>query len=406
LLFDRRNENLIELGLACYGANTDVLANLYARARENTDNPTERYHRKGLRIAILGNQSVQGYHFPIRVIGPDGTERVLLEADKDELEALICNPTISEDLLEALYERKKLFSRLPDDRWRLLVDLSIKNERLITEKEHIDSPDVELFRVHRSIFKLLEIAPVTMEWLHTLYHLHDHLSSKTSLHSPERIDHVLSRWNTVSDNGYGEPFKGYFTGLSLKDEFRCLLASIYGRGLGKNQIHGSLSASDVALRCAYYGRGDITIEEMTNGYDRDRGAYIFSVLQNGLYSSIDRLKVFEDQLWDWCCSKNAVGLSNPTRLYLEHCKQFRKKWPNYSPGPPISEGYRDILELKPTTNDEIDALQHKVEAIEQKVDVVSSLVNELTSIVKLFRFLVLLAMGVGAWLLARHYGAI
>ena len=106
--------------------------------------------------------------------------------------------------------------------------------------------------IHNAIFTLLEIAPVNMNWLRDLYHLLDNLAPQR-VATPEKIDHVLARWSTLDDRtSDGKVNEGYVTSLPLKDEFRCLVAALYGRG------HGSPRAKDVALRCAYYGKGDIT----------------------------------------------------------------------------------------------------------------------------------------------------
>jgi hypothetical protein len=49
-------------------------------------------------------------------------------------------------------------------------------------------------------------------------------------HSPEEIAHVLDRWSKVEPKNYkGEDEEGLFTHLSLRDELRCLIASLYSR---------------------------------------------------------------------------------------------------------------------------------------------------------------------------------
>jgi hypothetical protein len=72
----------------------------------------------------------------------------------------------------------------------------------------------------------------------------------------------------------GKPSQGFRTSLSFKDEFRCLVAALYG------QASSSLTAKDVALRCAYYGKGHITAKEMQAGFKRDEDAFTFAALFN------------------------------------------------------------------------------------------------------------------------------
>jgi hypothetical protein len=195
--------------------------------------------------------------------------------------ALIRNPSIDDGLLEALYQRTEAFTQMPEERWCDLVSLSSENERLVTEKHYHDSPDLGFMGIQRAIFRLLEIAPVTIKWVWVLYRLLDKLAPQ-EVATPEKIDHVLARWATLDDRSDGEVIEGHHTGLSIKDEFRCLIAALYGRGFVNNAfvVHGSPSAKDVAVRCAYYGRGDITANEMKAGYKRDKEAFVFAVLFN------------------------------------------------------------------------------------------------------------------------------
>jgi hypothetical protein len=72
--------------------------------------------------------------------------------------------------------------------------------------------------------------------------------------APDKIEDVLERWGSVVVNDYKEnPAEGLFTSAPLRDEFRCVIAALYGRAFidNKSVILGSANATDVALRCAY-----------------------------------------------------------------------------------------------------------------------------------------------------------
>jgi hypothetical protein len=74
-----------------------------------------------------------------------------------------------------------------------------------------------------------------------------------------------------------EPFEdysleGYSTNLGSKDEFRCLIAALYGQDFGR------ATASDIALRCAFYGNAKLTKKDMKAGSKRDWSAYRFAVV--------------------------------------------------------------------------------------------------------------------------------
>ena len=141
----------------------------------------------------------------------------------------------------------------------------------------------------------------------------------------ERINHVLDRWGDVeSTNHRGEPMQGLWTSLTKVDEFRCLIAALYGqksseaeRRLGRgltslisdratapsraaakreSVILGDPGANDIALRCIYYGNARLTEKEMQAGHGHDGDAFSFAMLlnQNVYYSSRMR-NIFEDK---------------------------------------------------------------------------------------------------------------
>ena len=162
---------------------------------------------------------------------PTNPGRFRLAAGEDaEAEALICNPSVSDKLLEELYGRTGAFATLAEERWRNLIYLSRKNERLVTEEDSHDMPDMGHYRIHHAIFRLLEIAPVHSYWLIVLYGLLDQLDFQ-HVANPEAIEAVLSRWAKLDDND-----GGYFTSLSLKDEFRCLHRSLVWPHLLRQQV--------------------------------------------------------------------------------------------------------------------------------------------------------------------------
>lgn len=140
-----------------------------------------------------------------------------------------------------------MFAQMSVEQWTRVVSLSIKNERLITEEEYPDSPDLGFMHIQDAIFRLLEIAPVHVAWVRLLYDLLDNLNYQ-KVETPKNIDHVLARWAALDDrDSDGKPHEGYFTSLPLKDEFRCFVAALYGRGYVSNRwtpsaalLHGDL----------------------------------------------------------------------------------------------------------------------------------------------------------------------
>jgi hypothetical protein len=119
---------------------------------------------------------------------------------------------------------------------------------------------------------------------------------------PETIEPVLSRWAKLDDKFDGKPSEGYFTSLSIKDEFRCLIAALYGTTWSNSRltVQGSPSAKDVAMRCACYGNAQLSERQMKAGYHRDGGEYLFATIYNkNLFSNSKLRKLFEEEQLGW-----------------------------------------------------------------------------------------------------------
>jgi hypothetical protein len=132
-------------------------------------------------------------YFPDDLIGPEETRRVLFEANDIELTALLQNPKVSDRLLEELFQRNGAFEKMPEERHLKLIYLSASNTRLVTQEDTDDSPDMGHYGIQKSIFGLIQTAPVNYRWLRALYHLLDKLDFQ-QVHHPERVDQVLARW--------------------------------------------------------------------------------------------------------------------------------------------------------------------------------------------------------------------
>ena len=84
----KRNQPLINLGLASYGANKDVFAALYKHALEPPKNEADAKYKEGLRVGCLSNTTLPAahilFHFPQDVIGPQETWQVLSQGSDAE----------------------------------------------------------------------------------------------------------------------------------------------------------------------------------------------------------------------------------------------------------------------------------------------------------------------------------
>lgn len=370
-----RKEPLINLGLACYGTNKDIFKALYKLALAEPRDAADARYRRGLRIGCLSNSSVPAAHlvfdFPRELIGEAEFQRMLTNGDSAEVEALLCNPQLSDEMLRDLYRHAGVFAALPEGRWCELVNLSRNNERLGRKEDTDDMPDVGHYRIHGAIFRLLEIAPLEIHWLRVLYRLLDQLDFQHVEH-PETLDNVLPRWTQLDDKGHDDkPIEGYYTSLSLKDEFRCLVASLYGRKWSNDKftVQGSLTARDVAMRCAYYGNADLSEKELRAGYNRDRGAFVFSVMNNvNLFCSDSLRKSFEeDILYD-----------RITPRYLRRFELAKKERPDIE-----SFFSREFLEKSASNREDarIENLKTAVKGVERRLTAIGERQRNLQQLV-------------------------
>jgi hypothetical protein len=357
-----RNDPLINIGLACYCTNKNVFTSLYKHSQEAPHDENDAIYKRNLRLGCLSNQTITAarlfFDFPRDVAGEQEILRILSESEPLELEALVSNPTVSDKLLEEIFSLTGLMKRLSEDRRHAAVIYAARNERISTNKEDYDSPDMGHYGIHKAIFRLLEIAPVEPRWFWVVYDLLGRLDP-SQVHSPERIDHILERWKALklSSRKEGEEMEGNFTHLPMTEELRCSIAALYGRGFSnKNLVYfGSPTAKDVALRCAYYGSGDITEKEMKAGYKRDKDVYVFAASFNTNIIGKQKLrKLYEEEQLGGDISK----------LYLKHFAALKRKRPYI--GEPSDE-LRAEVGAEATTADRIERIEAAIVSFQSKL---------------------------------------
>src|SRR5262249_2592015 len=157
-------------------------------------------------------------------------------------------------------------------------------------------------------------APLHYHWLTVLYDL---LDAPGFQPSPKKIDTVLSHWAKLDDKVNENSIGGHFTLLSLKDEFRCLIAALYGRTYSNNKF---ADAADVAMRCAYYGNAKLSERQMKAGYDRDGSEYVFAAMYNSNILYDNKLRKFFEQ-------EQLTFHGNLWRRYLRNFELKRKANP-------------------------------------------------------------------------------
>jgi len=315
-LLVERNDPLINLGLACYCTSREVFAALYKHSLEPARDMADDLYKRNLRMGCLSNQIIFHAHwrsdFPRDLVGEHEIFRIFSEADELELEAMVSNPTVSDKLLEEIFSMKGIMPQLSDDRWGAAVHYAARNERINTNKDTVHGPDMGHYDIHNAIYRFLEIAPVEPRWAWAVYNILDRVDPQ-QVYSPERIDHVLERWSGLKIGA-----EGNHTRLPMAQELRCYIAALYGRGFadGKSVYFGSPTAKDIALRCAYYARSDLTKKDMKAGYKRDKDVYLFAASFNSSVIRSRKLRQFFEE--------EQFGGS---QLYLKHFAAVKKEYP-------------------------------------------------------------------------------
>lgn len=313
-----RNDPLIDLGLARYGTDTKVVTQIFARTAGASDPVSV-----GIRMACLANESADTLwnRFPVEIIGEDELKRILASDEERDAGALLANPRISDKLLQDLFARQGLFADLPETRWLRLLVLAVDNKRIVTNEDDSEGPDMGHYGIQKSILTLLHEAPTTPHFMHVIYQLLSNLDPQQT-HGDGDLESILARWGVVETKNYkGEVEEGYYTGLPFTEEFKCLIAALYGKSYADNQtkIAGSADAPDPALRASYYGNGQLSEKGMKTAKEKDGAMFVFAALWNDSLFYNRKLRAhFEEE----------YITGTLAHLYRRRLLQLKGRWPN------------------------------------------------------------------------------
>lgn len=332
-----RNEPLIDLGLARYGLSSPVVSTLYKKAFLGSGDAE---HDRGIRMSCLSGSCLGAVYFVAHATGsyPTEFERLLHEADNEELFVWLSNPTARE-ILQQVYNQTDKAKEISSDRLVHLVKMSANNPALNLDKSNEHGPDLTAWGIQKGILKLLQTAPADETWMRALDQLLDKLDPSCASTMNSDPQEMFARWSSVTvKNRYSqkdEDEEGWLTSLSFADEFRCQLAALYGRRFidSKSVYAGSMDDDDIVLRCAYYGNAALTLEEMTAGYARDKDVFVFAALHNENIFLKPLLRAELEQ-----------HISDRTRyMYVNRCKQIQARY-SWFDTRPVSEAGQDVLD--------------------------------------------------------------
>ena len=228
----------------------------------------------GLRVACFSNR-----HFGFLNWPDFDLNALMTRGHNPETQALLINPTIPSDVLEALFKKADSFAGVDEQNWLWMIQTAARNERLNIDKATMDGPDLGLWRIQKAIFGFLETVPVTT---HSAFAALDILNQLDTQHAtwPDDIAHVLrDGGKPTSKTTRVKKREGHFTHLTLKEELRCLLAARYSRrsmGAEWPAVFGSPNDQDIARRCAFYAGEDLSEKDIKTGFEKDRDVFLFA----------------------------------------------------------------------------------------------------------------------------------
>ena len=195
---------------------------------------------------------------------------------------MIRNPSVGDEILIGLFRREGPFEKIPEERWRTLVGLSGDNRRLWRDRDDDYGPDMGFWSIQRAIRHLLMIAPVSPKWCRAIAPLLSRVHPP-SVVNDEPIGPVLDRWSSLDiRDSKGEEDEGWYSRLSMADEFRCLIAAAYGTGFkdGKRVHAGAPSSATLPERCAYYAGASLKPQHIKEFSKRDKAGFGLAFMFN------------------------------------------------------------------------------------------------------------------------------
>ena len=305
-----RKHALIDLALAQYGRHVSVVASLFASV------PL----KHPIRLAALSNKNVEGKaSFPIHLFGDEQKLCQWLDtASEEEFEALFENPHLSNALLADLLTRRGTWSSISDDNLRKVVHALLKNEKMHAGYQKHFSDQWKQFNytsVSDAAWLLAETVEPTERWASVLGWLYEKLEANApSIKKPLSL---VTRWGVDAKDKATINLEAELNAdgnLSHRQRVR--------KGLGKFALaHNAkllptlLKDKDIALRCAVYVSGRMTVVQLNAAFKRD-GVLVFDegVMNSHLLQSDATRKA----LWSIAekCDKNDKANSSARRERL------------------------------------------------------------------------------------------
>ncbi len=316
-LLVRRNDPLIDLGIARFGKSTKAIKRVFDRGN------------LGVRCAALSNP----------VVGPEGffrtawlnreTLQELIKTGSDaELEALVTNPYLDDEAVEHILEKKEEFAELSEIEYlRMLIWLG-KNPRIAQPYDHAILDGWAEYS-HGKVFTLAWELARTMDTNPTNASVLYKLLQRT--HHPvgyEKPEEVAARWRIEE-----EPEEGHHP-IESSFFLRTRLADLIEP---KDDL---LNSDDLALRESFYRRFSVWEYKDWPKFVEKDGKHAFNeMLENdSLWQSEDIRRKLGDLAWEVPDPHHSMDAPNwynwaEERKRKDHPEWFRDENEEYSDEP-------------------------------------------------------------------------
>ncbi len=187
-----RTDPLITLSLARFGRHIEIVSEIFQSAVAASP----------IRMACLSNTCVaQGFfgRFPEELFNweIEAVAEWISTASTEEMSALFENPTLDDNFLRDLLERRNGWEVITPDRLCLIVSILIHNPRMRTPRDNsfLDGwAEFSYTSVFNAAWKLAESVPVNKDWANVLGWLYEKLETEAfSIKEPLKI---AARWHS------------------------------------------------------------------------------------------------------------------------------------------------------------------------------------------------------------------
>ena len=298
-LFYQLDQPLINLGLACYGENTDILRNLYESSCFE------------IRLATLGNKKTfQDQETPYNsLLKQSEIKEILLSGNTEEQQAILKNSNISSELLFQLFCKTEIFDSISELEWQKLISYSIGNEKL--QSLPTTYPFTTSYKKWREVitsaWKLTIIVKVTDDWACLLMGLSESLYKLDFIPINEIIK-TINRWQKPQTDIENED--AYFS-------IRMHLADFIP--INSTTVSQFTESNDQAMKSSYYKRFVPSTENEISMYFKiDREQFFIFAIQN---ENIIKSKKYLETIYQF-----SVELDNDELFYTHLLEKLLKEY--------------------------------------------------------------------------------